>query len=213
MVPRKSGHRIFPGPAEQHRPTAATGITLARLALIVAAAVLLLRGVDGALVVLLGLASVLLDAVDGWVARRFDQRTLLGELLDPVVDKVTVAVLYVAVAVATHSVLVWLAVSMIVVRDVLVCILRARMLGQGQRLAADSLAKTKTAVQFGVGVVLLALGYLFNADLEAASGRVLIVITAVLVLTGYSALRYAARAGGLWFCENRSGDVGTDEAA
>jgi len=44
---------------------------------------------------------VLSDGVDGWVARRLDQTTELGALLDPALDKLTALVLVVALFPAT----------------------------------------------------------------------------------------------------------------
>lgn len=73
--------------------TAANAITLGRIALVpvFAGALELHRrtGLDWArwaALVAFGLAAFL-DAVDGWVARRFQQRTELGALLDPLADK------------------------------------------------------------------------------------------------------------------------------
>jgi len=67
-------------------------ISLSRLPLVVGIVFLLespLRYVLFALV-------VVSDGVDGWVARRLDQTTELGALLDPVLDKFTALVLVVA---------------------------------------------------------------------------------------------------------------------
>jgi len=62
------------------------------------------------------------DFADGYVARRFNQRSEIGRLLDPIADKVLVTSAFVAMAVPHNgfpSVPIWLAVS-VVARDVLI---------------------------------------------------------------------------------------------
>lgn len=66
-------------------------ISLSRLPLVVAILVLL----DSPWRYPLFGLVVLSDAVDGWVARRFDQSTELGAVLDPALDKVTALLLFV----------------------------------------------------------------------------------------------------------------------
>lgn len=78
--------------------TLATSITLARLALIPVFAWIAVqygRSVDASApdeslrwlaVAIYTLASVL-DGVDGWIARHFDQKSLAGAILDPLTDK------------------------------------------------------------------------------------------------------------------------------
>ena len=57
------------------------------------------------------------DFFDGYIARRFDQVTELGKLLDPLADRIFIVALAVAL-VATDALPLWLALS-IVARDVL----------------------------------------------------------------------------------------------
>lgn len=92
---------------------AANSITLARLAMIPVFVALLLvyrpdAGLEGvriaAFVVFVVAAAS--DGIDGFVARRFDQRTRLGALLDPLADKLLVNISFVFLAAldtfATH---------------------------------------------------------------------------------------------------------------
>lgn len=75
---------------------------------------LIIRGHDGwALAVLAGSAAT--DYLDGWIARRFDQVTRLGQLLDPVADR-----LYILSALAgllVRGIVPWWLVALIVGRD------------------------------------------------------------------------------------------------
>jgi phosphatidylglycerophosphate synthase len=67
-------------------------VSLSRLPLVVLV-VLLVESVWRYPLFALVIAS---DAVDGWLARRLDQTTELGALLDPALDKITALVLFVA---------------------------------------------------------------------------------------------------------------------
>lgn len=85
---------------------------------------------------------VLTDAVDGYVARRYNQVTEWGEFLDPLVDKVLIATMLVAISVV-YPVLWWVTV-LIVVRELVVTLqLRAR----GVRVPAVWSGKVKMALQ------------------------------------------------------------------
>ena len=58
------------------------------------------------------------DALDGFIAKRFDRRTRLGALLDPVADKVLLVSVYVTLGIA-GQLWTWLVV-LVVFRDVLI---------------------------------------------------------------------------------------------
>ncbi|WP_380168277.1 CDP-alcohol phosphatidyltransferase family protein [Jannaschia sp. R86511] len=94
--------------------TIPNGISLARLLCVPLFAVLILTGQDAAALVVLLVAGVS-DYVDGVLARRWDQVTRLGQLLDPAADRlyVTVALL----GLGWREVLPWWLVGAIVGRD------------------------------------------------------------------------------------------------
>ncbi len=87
--------------------TIANRITIFRLGIVpffCTAIVLHRQGMDNARVVaviLLALAGIS-DFLDGWVARRFNQRSELGALLDPLADKLLINLAYVLLAVDHH---------------------------------------------------------------------------------------------------------------
>src|SRR5438094_3807871 len=58
------------------------------------------------------------DALDGFIAKRFDRRTRLGALLDPVADKAMLVSVYVALGMA-HQLWAWL-VILVVFRDIMI---------------------------------------------------------------------------------------------
>lgn len=96
-------------------------LTLVRLVLIpffVAASV---RG-HFAEAFILFVAAGLTDAIDGYIARRFNQRTKLGAFLDPAADKlmmVSAYIVYTLPWVATHTIPDWLTFT-VFLRDVLI---------------------------------------------------------------------------------------------
>ena len=71
------------------------------------------------LLVLAGLS----DALDGWLARVLDQRTMLGQYLDPIADKLLLSSLFLVLAIA-HKIP-WKYTVLVLSRDV--CILATAM--------------------------------------------------------------------------------------
>jgi cardiolipin synthase (CMP-forming) len=92
-------------------------ITLARLCSVPVAIWLVLDG-DLAAAFWIFVAAGLSDAVDGYVAKHFNQRSKLGALLDPVADKALLVSMFVTLGVIGRLP-VWL-VILVVFRDVLI---------------------------------------------------------------------------------------------
>lgn len=137
------------------------------------------------------LAAGLTDWLDGYLARRLGQTSPFGAFLDPVADKLIVAVALVML-VQTHA-SVWFAVPAMVIvsREITVSALREWMaeLGQRGRVAVSSIGKIKTVMQMVAITLLLALKPAHGADGE-------ILMTTGLWL-GYGCL-YLATALTLW---------------
>jgi cardiolipin synthase (CMP-forming) len=99
--------------------TAPNAVTLVRLLLMPACAYLLATGVYGWGLVLTALVGST-DWVDGWLARRTGQVSRLGQLLDPLADRLLIA--SVAIALVVRGVVPWQAAVLLVARDlVLLC--------------------------------------------------------------------------------------------
>ena len=133
MPPSRALH---PGPALRlielnlNLPNA---ITLARLASVPLVIGLVLGGrYAAAFWVFIG--AGLSDAVDGYIAKRFDRRTPLGAVLDPVADKALLTGLYLTLLLTGHLPG-WL-VSLVVLRDALIVGRIPRI--AGERRAAPS---------------------------------------------------------------------------
>ncbi|MEO8270860.1 MAG: CDP-alcohol phosphatidyltransferase family protein [Aureliella sp.] len=83
------------------------------------------------------------DFLDGWWARRFNQVTKFGRMLDPFVDKIIVTAALVAlVGQASSQIAAWM-VTVILGREFLVTSLRAMVEGQGGDFSARWMGKWK----------------------------------------------------------------------
>jgi CDP-diacylglycerol--glycerol-3-phosphate 3-phosphatidyltransferase len=100
------------------------------------------------------------DWFDGWVARKFNMQSSLGEFLDPVADKLMVAASLVLL-VEQHATF-WIAAPALVIisREILVSALREWMAEQGKRatMKVVFIAKIKTLMQLSAIFFLLLAG-------------------------------------------------------
>ena len=100
------------------------------------------------------------DWLDGWIARRWNQYSAFGAFLDPVADKLMVAVaLVIVVSVKDGAQALWMALfsAVIIGREIAVSALREWMaeLGQRAKVKVASIGKIKTIVQMVALVCLL----------------------------------------------------------
>ena len=147
-------------------------ITLGRL-LCVPLAIWLILGERYGFAFWVFVAAGVSDALDGWIAKRWDQRTPLGALLDPIADKALLAAVYITLGFAgelPH----WL-VILVVLRDLL--IVGGYLLSRGVNPPEPLfISKVNTLVQIAlVGFVLARLGLgidegLVTSFLIAAAG-------------------------------------------
>jgi CDP-diacylglycerol--glycerol-3-phosphate 3-phosphatidyltransferase len=95
------------------------------------------------------------DWIDGWWARRFQQVSRLGRILDPLVDKVIVCGCAVLLAAAGSAIAAWMAV-VIVVRELVVTAIRAEMERTGHDFSAAWSGKIKMVLQCAAIALVLA---------------------------------------------------------
>lgn len=96
------------------------------------------------------------DILDGRLARRWNAISPEGETLDPIADKVVVAVAYIAIAsLHKHWALPILTATMII-RDLLVSLLRDLASKAGMSIPARKSGKLRTILSMGLALVLLA---------------------------------------------------------
>ena len=131
--------------------TVPTWLTLLRILMIPVLIVLFYlpyRWANIASVVVFVLAAVT-DALDGWIARRYELQSAFGAFLDPVADKMMVAVALVLIVQGQHTA--WMAfwASVIIGREIAVSALREWMAEIGQRATVKvaAIGKIKTIAQ------------------------------------------------------------------
>ena len=93
------------------------------------------------------------DALDGYVARKYNLVTDLGKFLDPIADKMLVMAALVAL-VQTDGLSVW-GVFIILAREFIISGIRIVAAGQGRVIAASGIAKWKTVFQLIAIIALL----------------------------------------------------------
>jgi cardiolipin synthase (CMP-forming) len=96
--------------------TVPNAVTLVRLLLMPVCAYLLATGRFGWGLVLTAVVGST-DWVDGWLARRYGQVSRLGQLLDPLADRLLIA--SVAIALVVQGVLPWPAAALLLARDLI----------------------------------------------------------------------------------------------
>ena len=129
-------------------------------------------------------AASLTDWLDGRMARRWNQVTRLGTLLDPVADKLLVAAALVSL-VHVEMLAAWIAV-VIIGRELAVTGLRGVALSMGTVVPASSLGKAKTVSQY-VAITVLILEKGVSPDVELfhlISRGVLWIAVALTVISG-----------------------------
>ncbi|NPU94983.1 MAG: CDP-diacylglycerol--glycerol-3-phosphate 3-phosphatidyltransferase [Gammaproteobacteria bacterium] len=89
------------------------------------------------------------DWVDGYLARKWGQMTKLGAFLDPVADKLMVAVALVALVEGHNNFLLTIPAMVIIGREITISALREWMAELGKRasVAVSYIGKVKTTVQ------------------------------------------------------------------
>jgi CDP-diacylglycerol---glycerol-3-phosphate 3-phosphatidyltransferase len=93
------------------------------------------------------------DGLDGYIARRRQQVTTFGKLMDPLADKLLVIAALVAL-VSLDRLAAWVAM-VIIARELAVTALRTIAADQGVVIAASWLGKVKTALQVAAIVALI----------------------------------------------------------
>jgi len=102
--------------------------------------------------------AAITDWADGYVARKYNQSTPFGAFLDPVADKLMVAIALLLLVTLHHD-SAWfvVAASIIVGREIIISALREWMAELGQRasVAVSFIGKIKTTLQMVAIIVLL----------------------------------------------------------
>ncbi len=158
-------------------------ITVARVLLVPVFLVLAYAGTDDTFVaslVVFGVAS-LSDFVDGYLARRNGITTSFGEWADPLADKLLIGAALVVLVDLRDFPLV--AALVIALREVVVQVMRARIVQRGGALPASAAGKLKTVLQ------IVMVGW-WLAPWERMNAVHWISLAAVMLVTLWSGAEY-----------------------
>ena len=162
-------------------------ITLGRI-LLVPVVVWAITAGEMRIAFLLFLAAGITDAVDGFLAKRFNMSTELGAYLDPLADKAMLVSIYVALGIS-EAIPGWL-VILVVSRDIMIvsAVILSWLVDKPVPLKPHPVSKLNTVAQIVLAcVVLAALGFGFGADMA-----VLLLTVLVSALTLLSVAFYVA---------------------
>lgn len=131
------------------------------------------------------------DALDGYLARQLGQKTQSGEFLDPVADKLLVAVALILIVDGANQIGVSIAATAIIWREIAISALRQWIEGvqQGEPLPVSWIGKLKTALQM-VSITLLLLGD-SGGMLIASAGAILLYFAALVSIVSMIDYIYA----------------------
>ncbi|HEY0179216.1 MAG TPA: CDP-diacylglycerol--glycerol-3-phosphate 3-phosphatidyltransferase [Dokdonella sp.] len=171
--------------------TIPTALTLFRILLLPVMVVVFYAPFRGANIAaaMIFVAAAITDWLDGWIARRYGMMSAFGAFLDPVADKLMVAVTLFLLVQENPTPLMAATSAVIVGREISISALREWMAEIGQRatVRVATIGKVKTGMQIAAIVVLL-----YQHDLASLRpfyiGETLLVLAAVLTI--WSALQY-----------------------
>tara|TARA_Y100000748_G_scaffold302422_1_gene304621 strand:+ start:10069 stop:10611 length:543 start_codon:yes stop_codon:yes gene_type:complete len=128
------------------------------------------------------------DYLDGYLARKYNLTSVLGEILDPIADKILIAFCLIGLTIALESLLIGLLTGTILTRELWVSALRDMNARAGNEHATKVtfLAKTKTTLQMiSISFYLFAL-FVNKALLIFTSDLILLLAAIVTIKTGIS---------------------------
>lgn len=151
------------------------------------------------------------DKLDGWMARKYNQVTELGKLMDPIADKLlTCATLIVAAAFGElgPTVLGWIVVALFLVREIGITVMRFFVIDTGGKvIAAAWPGKLKTLFQC-IGLAMLMLPFWQFAAGSGDNPMWLTVYLFVTYLMIYVALVLCLYSGGVYLANTFHGRKG-----
>lgn len=130
-------------------------ITLARVLSVPVIFWLLVSG-NSRLAFIIFVCAGVSDAVDGYLAKRFNWKTELGAYLDPLADKLLIVSIYIALGVSNEIPL-WLVIA-VVSRDILIltAVLLSWLLDRPVHIKPLTISKINTAAQIILAATVLA---------------------------------------------------------
>ena len=141
------------------------------------------------------IVSMVFDVVDGWLARRWQAESVLGRILDPVLDKVVICgSLVFCIGVSRGLLTPWMVV-VVLARELSVSALRSYIESRGVDFKARASGKVKTASQCAaIGAILIYAGMASDpAWARTTTGTAVWFMLLMVVLSGADYLLRACR--------------------
>jgi CDP-diacylglycerol---glycerol-3-phosphate 3-phosphatidyltransferase len=133
------------------------------------------------------------DWLDGFLARRWNQVTQLGRILDPIADKVLVCGTFVFLAAVPGSYLApWMAV-VVLTREFIVTVIRSFLEQHGKDFSASISGKLKMVLQCATGIaVMFYLWRMAAANIDSArwENALIVLNWSTVLITAYSGIVY-----------------------
>jgi CDP-diacylglycerol--glycerol-3-phosphate 3-phosphatidyltransferase len=162
-------------------------LTLSRIFLAVLIFLLLTRPEGYFLAFILFFLAGVTDYFDGYLARRYKLTSQIGEILDPIADKILIIFVLFGLSVNLESYLIAFIAALIITREIWVGALRDLNARQGRSDATKVtlLAKIKTTIQlFTISIYLL--GLTLNNMLILVVGDIFLIVSVLITIyTGY----------------------------
>ena len=162
-------------------------LTISRMALGAFIFILLTRTEMYWIAFILFFIASITDYFDGYLARKYNHVSQIGEILDPIADKILIVFLLFAISVNLTSYYIAFASSLIITREIWVGALRDFNARQNKSNATKVtfLAKIKTTVQlFTISIYLL--GLALNNMLILLLGDIMLFLSlAITIYTGF----------------------------
>ena len=162
-------------------------LTLSRIFLAAIIFILLISSDGYPMALVLFFIAGITDYFDGYLARKYNAVSQIGEILDPIADKILILFLLFGLAVNLSSYLIGFTGALIITREIWVGALRDLNARNGKTNATKVtfLAKIKTTIQlFTISVYLF--GLLLNNMLIIVIGDIFLFISLFITLyTGY----------------------------
>lgn len=139
------------------------------------------------------LLAAVTDALDGYVARRFQQTSQFGAFLDPVADKLIVSTALILLVQADPREIIAVLAAIIIGREITVSALREWMagLGVGSRVAVSGLGKLKTIMQMVGLCCMLFQDRLFGLPIYQIGVALLILAAGLTIWSMFGYIRAA----------------------
>ena len=162
-------------------------ITLSRILCAIAIYLFLFLDANYLAALVIFFIASLSDFFDGYIARKTNSESVLGEILDPIADKLLIVFVLIGLSVNLNSFLIGFISAVIISREIWVAALRDinSRNNQSEKTKVTFLAKTKTATQmFAIlmylfGLTMNNMMILFFADI------ILLIALLVTIQTGF----------------------------